>query len=255
VLTSRFYSRYQRALLFDIFRGAFNPDWQYRILRQLRDDHNPLPWGAALTCSVFGAPGTGKFQLVLTGRHITMRVDGDSGSHVALGSPIFHGHAPTGYKERLHHPGNVFWHQAQLANKVYAILDGKQQEQALLPQRPRENVAGFRTGAGAYPGLPCSELTADQKEGVRTVLRSLIEPYPEHDQQEVLACLDRQGSLDACSLAFYADSISGDGREWENWRLEGPALCWYFRGSPHVHIWITVADQGSPREQSIHLQD
>src|SRR5262249_53932555 len=153
-------------------------------------------------------PGTGKFQLVLTGRHITLRVDGDSGSHVALGSPIFHGHAPTGYKERLHHPGNVFWHQAQLANKVYAILDGKQQLQALLPQRPRENVSGFRTQADSYPGLPCSELSPDQKEGVRTVLRSLIEPYREQDQQEVLACLDRHGGLDACSLAFYADSRS-----------------------------------------------
>ena len=30
--------------------------------------------------------------------------------------------------------------------------------------------------------------------------------------------------------------IGNDG-EWDNWRLEGPAFVWYFRGSPHVHVW------------------
>ena len=29
---------------------------------------------------------------------------------------------------------------------------------------------------------------------------------------------------------------------WDNWRLEGPAFVWYFRGAPHVHVWVNVAD-------------
>jgi hypothetical protein len=27
--------------------------------------------------------------------------------------------------------------------------------------------------------------------------------------------------------------------------VEGPAFVWYFRGYPHVHIWIHVADDPS----------
>ncbi len=26
------------------------------------------------------------------------------------------------------------------------------------------------------------------------------------------------------------------------WRLEGPAFIWHFRGIPHVHTWVHVAD-------------
>jgi hypothetical protein len=243
MITDDFYSRYQRALLFEVFRGVFNPDWHLRMLRQLRDDHDGLPWGGALSCGVLGEPGTEKFQLVMTGRHITIRV-GNRGSHIALGGPIFHGHAPGGYTEKRHHPGNVFWHQARLANEVYTILDGKQQQQALVPQAPEETAVGFRDPRGPYPGLPCSDMTADQKAALQKVLLSLIEPYRQEDQHEVLACLARQGGLERCSLAFCKGSTR-DGSEWENWRLEGPAFVWYFRGYPHVHIWINVADDPS----------
>ena len=48
-----------------------------------------------------------------------------------------------------------------------------------------------------------------------------------------------------CALTFYKDGDIGDDGEWDNWRLEGPAFVWYFRGTPHVHIWINVADEPS----------
>jgi len=60
-----------------------------------------------------------------------------------------------------------------------------------------------------------------------------------------VACLKAQGGLDACSLAFYAESDMGDDGVWDNWRLEGPSFVWHFRGKPHVHIWINVADDPS----------
>src|SRR5262249_27972755 len=37
-LTSDFYSNEQRSILFDIFKGIFNPDWHERFVRQLKDD-------------------------------------------------------------------------------------------------------------------------------------------------------------------------------------------------------------------------
>jgi hypothetical protein len=90
-----------------------------------------------------------------------------------------------------------------------------------------------------------SELTRDQKEGVEKVLLSLLDPYRKEDVDEVRECLKKQGGLEKCSLAFYREGDLGDDGEWDNWRLEGPSFVWYFRGTPHVHIWINVADDPS----------
>ena len=62
------------------------------------------------------------------------------------------------------------------------------------------------------------------------------------DREEVHECLKKQGGLDSCSLAFYAQGDIGDDGVWDNWRLEGPSFVWYFRGSPHVHLWINIGD-------------
>jgi hypothetical protein len=237
-----FFTRRQRWLIHDIFKGLFNPEWYGKFLRQLKDDTNGQPWGAQQNIAIFGEPGTGKFEFVMTGRHMTVRADGDSESHVALGGPIFHGHAASGFNERVHHPGNIFWHQALLANKVYQLLDGKQQEKALIARRPAEAAVAFRGPEGRFPGIPVTELTRDQKAEMEKVLLSLVEPYRQEDKDEVLECLRKQGGLDRCSLAFYREGDIGDDGEWDNWRLEGPSFVWYFRGHPHVHIWIHVAD-------------
>src|SRR5262245_51484963 len=178
MLNSNFYTKDQQAILFDIFKGVFNPDWHEKFLKQLKDDHDGKPWGGGLSCAIFGRPGTNQFEFVMTGRHMTVRADGNSAAHVALGGPIFHGHAPSGFNEKVHHPGNIFWHQALEANKVYTILSGKQQKLALVERRPKDEfTVPFQGNEGKLPGLPCSEMTKDQKEGVEKVLTSLLEPY------------------------------------------------------------------------------
>ena len=77
------------------------------------------------------------------------------------------------------------------------------------------------------------------------MLAVLLEPYRKDDQDEALECLKKQGGLDKCSLAFYKEGDIGDDGEWDNWRLEGPSFVWYFRGEPHVHVWVNVADDPS----------
>ena len=181
----------------------------------------------------------------MTGRHMTMRADGNSESHVALGGPIFHGHAASGFNEKVGHPGNIFWHQALEANKVFEMLDGKQRELALVKNRPEEQAVEFHGSGGGFSGIPVTELSSDQKGQVKKVLESLIDPYRKEDRQEIMHCLERQGGLEKCSLAFYQDGDLGDDGQWDNWRLEGPSFVWYFRGTPHVHIWIHVADDAS----------
>ena len=138
-------------------------------------------------------------------------------------------------------PGNIFWHQALAANRVYEMLDGKQRKLALVPKEPVESAVGFRGSAGPFSGIPVSELSSDQKEHVQKVLGKLLDPYRQSDRDEVVACLKAQGGLDRCHLAFFEEPDLGDDGVWDVWRLEGPAFVWYFRGTPHVHTWVNVS--------------
>jgi hypothetical protein len=244
-IRSPFYTREQQTIIHDIFKGIINPEWYTRFLKQLRDDTGGKPWGVAQSIAIFGKPGGDKFEFVMTGRHMTIRADGHSENHVAFGGPIFYGHAASGFHEKPGHPGNVFWEQGRKANLVYQMLDGKQQKKALVENRPDESAVEFHGKAGGFPGIPVTELSRDQKAELQRVLLGLVEPYRKEDQDEALQCLQRQGGLDQCSLAFYKDGDIGNDGEWDNWRIEGPAFVWYFRGEPHVHVWVHVADDPS----------
>ncbi|OYP30994.1 DUF3500 domain-containing protein [Rhodopirellula sp. MGV] len=233
-----FYSDDQRDLITQIFESIVHPDWHERYYQQLNDDAGGF--GIEQSIAIFGKPGEGKFELVLTGRHMTLRCDGNSADHVAFGGPIFYGHAPTD-NESANHTDNVFWHQAVAANGLYKMLDGKQRKEALLSRTPREQAVAFR-GQQTIPGLPVTEMSSDQKEHLQKTLGLLVEMYRENDQQEAMQCLKTQGGLDACSLVFYQDSDIGNDGVWDNWRLEGPSFVWHYRGKPHVHVWVNVAD-------------
>jgi hypothetical protein len=154
-----FYTKKQQGIVHDIFRGLINPEWYAKFLKQLKDDSGGKPWGTFQSIAIFGEPGAEKFEFVLTGRHQTLRADGNTQDHVAFGGPIFYGHAATDFDEKPDHPGNVFWPQAVAANKVYQMLDEKQRKRALAPTTPREQAVGFRGEKLAEaPGLPVGEM-------------------------------------------------------------------------------------------------
>lgn len=244
-----FFTDDQRDLIREIFFGLYNPDWRERILKQLKDDAGG--YGLQQTIAIFGQPDSGKFEFVMTGRHLTIRCDGDSTDHVAFGGPIFYGHAASGFNEAVGHPGNVYWHQAQKANKLYQMLDARQRAQALVAVAPPEAKVSFKGKEGKIAGIPVAELASDQKAHAKEVLLTLLEPFREADRTEAAAKLTAQGGLDACRLAFYrklSDGKSadlGDDNEWDVWRLEGPSFVWHFRGVPHVHVWVNVADDAN----------
>jgi hypothetical protein len=266
-ITNRFFTREQQQLIQAVFRGIFQPGWPEKLARQAKDDTGQA-WGEGQSIALFGTPGKGPVQCVFTGFHLTVRALSDPKSQVAFGGAIAHGHQPSGFYEKPGHPGNIFWYQALLANKVYQILDGKQRRQALIAKgmpyyeyggkidrslvlpgekydRPREPDVRFRGPKGTLPGLPVSGMTRDQKEAVQKVLRGLLDPYRKEYQDQVLTYLTKQGGIDKCHLVFYQEHpLDKEGR-WDNWRLEGPSFVWYFRGYPHVHIWIHVADDPS----------
>jgi len=235
-----FFTKDQRRLVREIFEQLIEPDWHARFDKQMEDDCGGFGHGHSI--ALIGEPGSGRFQFLLTGRHLTLRCDGDSAAHVAFGGPIFYGHDAGGFNEEQDHPGNVFWPQAVAANRVYEMLDGRQRKVALVGNLPRENAVGFRRGREAIPGIPVAELSPDQREEMEKVLAILLEPYRTVDREEVRGCLERQGGLDGCRLAFYSKGDIGNDQVWDNWRLEGPAFVWHFRGAPHVHVWVNVSD-------------
>ena len=241
-LTSKFYTKEQQVLIRKVWEGLVNPDWVERFDKQYKDDMGGF--GNKQGIAIFGDPGKEgeNYEFVLTGRHGTVRCDGDSTDHVAFGGPIVYGHAASGYYEKPAHPNNVFWHQAVAANDLFEMLDGEQRRQALRTEAPDEAQIAFRGKGASIEGLAIDALSKDQKEHAQKVLRKLIEPYRQKDQDEALAALKKQGGLDACHLTFYKkDDLGGDGI-WDNWRLEGPSFVWHYRGAPHVHVWVNVSD-------------
>src|SRR5207237_773613 len=133
---------------------------------------------AEQSIALFGKPGE-KFEMVMTGRHLTVRVDGNSIDSMAFGGPVFHGHQATqttGLNEKPGHPGNIWWPQALEANKVFEMLDGKQREKALLPQLPAESSVAFRGKDGKFPGVVVSDLCRSKStapKGGEACLRAL----------------------------------------------------------------------------------
>jgi hypothetical protein len=239
-INSDFYTAEQKDLIRKIFEGVVAPEWHKSFDKQLDDDCGGF--GEEQSIAIFGNPGDGKFELVLTGRHMTLRCDGNSAENVAFGGPIFYGHAPTGGDEEADHRGNVFWPQALEANKVYAMLDGKQRKAAEVPVTPGEQKVAFQGKSGQFTGIPVTDLSSDQREQMQTTLKKLVEPFRKSDRQEAMKCLKTQGGLDACYLSFFTDKDIGNDKVWDNWRLEGPSFVWHFRGAPHVHVWVNVAD-------------
>ncbi len=243
----KLYTSDQKELIRQIFRGVTSEEGYEKFQKQMKDDSGGFE---KYTCAIFGEPGANRFEWVMTGRHLTIRADGNSVENTAFGGPIFYGHAVTA-EETPDHPGNVWWHQGKLANKVFQALDGKQRESALLSEDPAddESTVMLRGPRANFPGLAAGNMSKDQKQLLEETLKSLLAMYRQSDVEEVLACLKANGGLDALHLSFFKSGDLGNDGIWDRWRVEGPAFAWYFRGSPHVHTWVNVAHYAQRKDR------
>ena len=237
----KFFTPDQQALVEEIFRALHNPDFVESVMRHMHEDAGGLD---NYSLALFGEPGSGQFEFVLTGRHCTVRCDGDSVEGAAFGGPIFYGHqAGPNFTENPDHPGNVYWYQARRANEVFQALNGKQRESALLGS-PREEKATqtieLKKRGEKIEGLPVAEMTRDQQELVEKVLADLLLPFRKKDSEEAMRYIRANGGVASLSMAFFKNlDLCGDG-VWDVWQLESPAMVWYFRGHPHVHTWVNI---------------
>jgi hypothetical protein len=238
----------QKDLIQKICQGVTSGEGYERFQKQMKDDAGGF---GNYTCAVFGEPG-GNFEWVMTGRHLTIRADGNSVENTAFGGPIFYGHAVEA-NEKPDHPGNVWWPQARLANEIFQSLDGKQREKALLEGTPPDSdeTVRLRGNASGIQGLPGSALTGDQRDLLKKTLKSMLSMYRESDVEEAVGCLDAHGGYEELRLSFYKEGDLGSDGIWDRWRVEGPRFVWYFRGSPHVHAWVHIARESSGRKATV----
>ncbi|MFO0949931.1 MAG: DUF3500 domain-containing protein [Isosphaeraceae bacterium] len=232
----------QQALCKEIFKNLCSEEGYERFQRQMEDDYGGFD---SYHVAVFGEPGTDKpFEWVLTGRHDTLRADGNSVDGAAFGGPIFYGHAADGhFNEDPKHTNNVWWYQGQQANKIFGTLDDKQKAQALVTKAEEDDARSVRLRGAQLgeAGIAVSTLDGQQKDMVRKLLKDMLLPFRAFDVEEVQECLKEAGGVDKLRLTYFKEGDVGDDKVWDIWKLEGPAFSWYFHGSPHVHTWLNVA--------------
>jgi hypothetical protein len=59
----------------------------------------------------------------------------------------------------------------------------------------------------------------------------------------VMEMIKASGGLDEVRIAFYKNGDLDNDKVWDIWRLEGPSIVCHFRGAPHVHAYINVAQR------------
>ena len=232
----------QQALCREIMKNLASEDGYDRFMRQMKDDAGGL---GAYHVAMFGEPDSDQpFEWVLTGRHDTLRVDGNSVDGAAFGGPIFYGHAADGNDEEdPKHTNNVWWPQAEKANKIFSTLDEHQRKVALLEDAEPDDAATIRLKGAALPaaGLSIATLDGQQKAMTWDLVDTMLAIFRECDAAEVRSCIEASGGVDALRLTFFKEDDIGEDGVWDIWKLEGPAFSWYFRGAPHVHAWLNVA--------------
>ena len=227
-----FYTKAQQDLIDKIVRSVASEDGYDRFKLQMKDDDGGI---GEYAVAVFGKPGSKKFQWVLTGRHLTLRADGNTTENMAFGGPIVYGHGLEGNPKK-----NLFHYQTQKTNEVFKALDTKQRKTALIAKAPKESAVPLQGKSGKFPGLAVGEMTSDQKKLVQSALKTILAPYRKEDVEEVMAILKQGGGTDKLHMAFYKQGDLKNDKVWDVWRVEGPTFVWHFRGAPHVHAYINI---------------
>ena len=234
LIGSDFYTVKQREMIDKIVRAVTSEEGHARLTRQMDDDSGGL---GDYSVAVFGNPVQGDFQWLLTGRHLTLRADGDSSPKMAFGGGMVYGHG-----EESSASENIFFYQTKKVNEVFAALDKDQAKQALLPSAaPKETEIRIQGEKGKFAGLAVSAMNKDQQALVKDCLNTLLSPYRKEDGDEAMKLIDATGGIEQLRFAFYQQEDLGNDKVWDMWRIEGPSAVVHFRGAPHVHAYINIA--------------
>lgn len=227
----------QRALCREIFQNLCGVESHDRFLRQMDEDYGGFD---RYHVALFGEPGGAHpFEWVLTGRHNTLRADGNRESGAGFGGPIFYGHASPISGDAARNRNNVWWYQAELADKVFQSLDEQERARACVTRPAR----GKRREGEPLPevGLDVGTLDDPRRALVRDLLKALLDPFRGFEVPQVRKRLRGEAATDTLRLMFFPDGDRGVNGLLNIWKLEGPGFAWYYHGSPHVHAWLNLS--------------
>jgi hypothetical protein len=207
---------------------------------------------------IYGDPRSDRCQVALSGGHLLLRGGGITPEGSAFGGPLGYGHQLGNGVPRL--PGNTFAYHGDAANGVIASLDARQRSRALVGTPPPfETAVQLQGRGGEFTGLPLATLADDGKSAIDGLIDVVLSCYDEADREAARGCLRRNGGVDALTLSVYTSGgFYDDGEAWVDlaedrrarrgepywhvWRLEGPGTVIHFRGWPHVHAALHLAD-------------
>lgn len=182
----------------------------------------------------------------------------------AFGGPLGYGHQLGNGVPQL--PGNAFAYHGDALNRLVGTLPSEARARALVAGEPLyETTVQLQGPGGVFAGLPVHTLGEGDREAVSSLVDTVFSCYAEADRDAAWSCLGRNGGVEALHLTVWSDAgLYDDGTEWHTltasersrrgdpywhvWRLEGPGAVLHFRGWPHVHASIHLADDGGARQ-------
>ena len=229
-----FYTPAQQAMAKEIVRRVTSDDGFQRVLKQTDDDDGGL---GAYSMAMFGTPESGKFQWTLTGRHLTLRADGDSVDKAAFGGPLIYGHGEEEPKE------NLYYYQTRQTNEVFKCrLMRLKLRRRCWPMRRAKAPCKSKALTASFRALRSATSSSDQAAPlVEATLKVRCSRYRPEDADEVMAIVKADGGAGKLHMAFYQTDDLDKDKVWDIWRVEGPSFVWHFRGAPHVHAYINIA--------------
>ncbi len=78
-------------------------------------------------------------------------------------------------------------------------------------------------------------------------MKRMLKMFREDDVTATVQSIEQRNLVDRLHVSWFPDKYDiGSDKVWDTWQIEGPAFVWYFRGDPHVHVWVNIADDSSP---------
>ena len=240
------FTREQQELVRKIFDSMHSPEYRDAVNNQVLIDQYGDEKNAP-SAGFFGTPEDENFEFIFTGHHVTRRCDARSDKgHGFGGAPIFYGHYPhpvknmrENFNEAKDHLGNPYWYQGKIFNRFVQGLDGRQRKMGLAVEPRGEQPEAVVKIATEKRGLPCSELSADQKKLLLETMRGMMGMFREDDVKATIETIRKKEIVNQLRVSWFGGEYDiGSDQVWDTWQIEGPDMVWYFRGVPHIHCYF-----------------
>lgn len=232
-------SFHARCALSTVVHHTLSSEGCQRLLTELPSRYTGVN---LLHLQMFGTPGEGPWQMLLSGVHLNLRIGSVTHAGTAFGGPQVYGDQRGNHQPGL--PGNVFRYQMMAAHALLAQVSPATRRAVRVAQAPPQTCIAVQGREGRFDGVPVADLPAGARRQAQGLVRGILGNYGEEAGEDAWQCLQRNGGVDALCFADYDVDFQGGAHAGDKpsqiFRLEGPAAVLHFRGQPHVHAFVSV---------------